>query len=108
MKTDPTLRLKSSEVALDELSSERIKNILLVLRGVMKHYKAIGISAPQIGIPLRIIMIEIPDSLVEKFGPETCKTREIVPTPFKVGRLEKFILTMIQTIVYIYRYLLTQ
>ncbi|EFX74141.1 hypothetical protein DAPPUDRAFT_307445 [Daphnia pulex] len=81
---DPTLRLKSSEVVLDELSSERIKNILLVLRGVMKHYKAIGISAPQIGIPLRIIMIEIPDSLVEKFGPETCKTREIVPTPFKV------------------------
>jgi hypothetical protein len=53
-------------------------------------------------------MIEIPDSLVEKFGPETCKTREIVPTPFKVGRLEKFILAMIQTVVYIYRYLLIQ
>ena len=105
VKTDPILRLKSSEVDLNELSSERIKNILLVLRGVMKRYKAVGISAPQIGIPLRIIMIEIPDSLIEQFGPETCKTREIVPTPFKVGSLGKKIFTMILTIVY--RFLLT-
>ena len=89
MKTDPTLRLKSSEVAVEELNSERIKNILLVLRGVMKHYKSIGISAPQIGIPLRIIMIEIPDYMVKQFGPEACKTREIVEIPFKVGSLEK-------------------
>jgi peptide deformylase len=56
----------------------------------MKHYKAVGISAPQIGIPLRIIMVEIPEYMVEHFGPEACKTREIVQTPFKVGSLEKF------------------
>ncbi len=69
---------------LEELKTERLKNILLVLRNVMKHYKSVGISAPQIGIPLRIMMIEIPDFVVQHFGPEVCKNREMVPTPFKV------------------------
>ena len=34
-------------------------------------------------------MIEIPDYMVKQFGPEACKTREIVEIPFKVGSLEK-------------------
>ena len=50
----------------------------------MKHYKSVGISAPQIGVPLRIIMVEIPDFVIEHFGPEVCKTREMQVTPFKV------------------------
>lgn len=82
--TDPTLRLQATEVDLKEINSEDIKNVLLMLRSVMKHYKSVGISAPQIGIPLRIIMIEIPDFVVEHFGPEVCKAREMVPTPLKV------------------------
>lgn len=55
-----------------------------MMRSVMKHYKSVGISAPQIGVPLRIIMVEIPDFFVEHFGPDVCKTREIFTTPFKV------------------------
>lgn len=51
----------------------------------MKHYKSVGISAPQIGVPLRIMMVEIPDFFVEHFGTEVCKTREIFTTPFKVN-----------------------
>lgn len=81
---DPTLRLKAGDVPLEELSSDRMKHILLVLRSVMKNYKSVGISAPQIGIPLRIMMIEIPEYVVQHFGPEVCKTREIFTTPFRV------------------------
>ena len=78
------MRLRATEVDLAELNTERTKNVLLTLRNVMKHYKSLGISAPQIGVPMRIIMIEIPQFVVEHFGPDVCKTREIVSTPFKV------------------------
>lgn len=81
---EPTLRLRASDVNLEELKSENIKAVLLRLRSVMKHYKAVGISAPQIGIPLRIIMIEITEEVVKHFGPEVCKKRDMVEIPFKV------------------------
>lgn len=107
MKTDPTLRLKAGNVALEEISSDRIKQILRVLRSVMKNYKSVGISAPQIGIPLRIMMIEIPGYVVEHFGPEVCKTREMVTTPFRVSSMN-INLPIIFITTYFSRFLLTQ
>ena len=81
---EPTLRLRASDVDLEELKSQHIKAVLVRLRTVMKHYKAVGISAPQIGIPLRIIMVEITEDVVKHFGPEVCKKRDMVEIPFKV------------------------
>lgn len=58
------------------------------MRGVMNYYRSVGISAPQIGIPLRIVMIEIPKLVTDHFGPEVCKMREMHPVDFKVQNLK--------------------
>lgn len=50
----------------------------------MNYYRSVGISAPQIGIPLRIIMVEIPKYVIDHFGPEVCKMREMQQINFKV------------------------
>ena len=50
----------------------------------MKHYGAVGISAPQIGIPLRIIMVEFPEGAQDRFPPGVYEAREMCPIPFMV------------------------
>lgn len=57
------------------------------MRHVMLHYQAVGIAAPQIGVPLRIIMIEFSESSKKNISPELCANREITTIPLKVIKL---------------------
>ena len=84
---DPVLRQKAALVDLEELKSEKIQKVIQCMRHVMLQYQAIGIAAPQIGIPLRIIMIEFSESSKKHISPEMCANREITTIPLKVTRL---------------------
>lgn len=81
---DPVLRQKAALVDLEELKSEKIQKVIQCMRHVMLQYQAIGIAAPQIGIPLRIIMIEFSESSKKHISPEMCANREITTIPLKV------------------------
>lgn len=82
---DPVLRQKAGDVDLAKLkNSQEIKRVLVTMRAVMKHYRSAGISAPQIGIPLRIIMIEFPEEMEKRFPEGVYQTREMSPIPFQV------------------------
>lgn len=79
------LRQKAGDVDLAKLkSSQEIKRVLVTMRAVMKHYRSAGISAPQIGIPLRIIMIEFPEEMGKRFPEGVYQAREMSPIPFQV------------------------
>jgi peptide deformylase len=53
------LRETSREVDLDKLSDPLIQNTITIMRDIMlKTDEAIGLSAPQVGVPLRIIAIQ--------------------------------------------------
>lgn len=69
---------------LAELNSDKVKQVLRTMRAVMKHYRSVGISAPQIGVPLRIIMIEFPEGMEDRFPPGVYQAREMSPIPFTV------------------------
>lgn len=85
---DPVLRRKAEEVDLTELrkSPARIMKIIANMRAVSLHYRAVGISAPQIGVPLRIIMIEFPEKNKKYFPAEVYAAREMATIPLKVPR----------------------
>ena len=51
----------------------------------MKRYRSVGIAAPQIGIPLRIIMIEFDQELAARFPDEIRAARDMTVIPFKVN-----------------------
>lgn len=59
----PALHAISEEVPREEITSPRIQKILKDMRAVLHSYKGgdftgVAIAAPQIGIPLRIFLIE--------------------------------------------------
>lgn len=56
---DPVLRTKAEDVDLNKLSSPEVKFVLRCLKRSLDNYDALGVSAPQIGVPLRIFAIQV-------------------------------------------------
>ena len=59
--------------------------VIKKMHDVMHSYESVGLAAPQIGVPLRIFMIEISEKMSEKFSPNIQKTREMAVIPLKVS-----------------------
>ena len=72
---DPVLRKVSQPVNIDRISSSEIQNIIKQMRIMLKKYEAFGISAPQIGVPLRMFALQVT---------ENQRDRGMEEIPFKV------------------------
>ncbi|XP_059642753.1 peptide deformylase 1A, chloroplastic [Cornus florida] len=55
---DPVLHEPARDVSPDEIGSERIQKIIDDMVMVMRKAPGVGLAAPQIGIPLKIIVLE--------------------------------------------------
>ncbi|XP_068650293.1 peptide deformylase 1A, chloroplastic [Aristolochia californica] len=55
---DPVLHEPARDVAIDEIGSEKIQKIVDDMVAVMRKAPGVGLAAPQIGIPLRIVVLE--------------------------------------------------
>ncbi|KAK9101960.1 hypothetical protein Sjap_019214 [Stephania japonica] len=55
---DPVLHEPARDVAVDEIGSERIEKIIEDMIRVMRNAPGVGLAAPQIGVPLKIIVLE--------------------------------------------------
>ncbi|XP_073007806.1 peptide deformylase 1A, chloroplastic isoform X1 [Typha latifolia] len=55
---DPVLHEPAREVCIKEIGSEKIEKIIEDMIAVMRNAPGVGLAAPQIGIPLKIIVLE--------------------------------------------------
>ncbi|RDX74146.1 Peptide deformylase 1A, chloroplastic/mitochondrial [Mucuna pruriens] len=55
---EPVLHSRAQEVEPTEMKSERVQKIIDNMIRVMRKAPGVGLAAPQIGIPLRIIVLE--------------------------------------------------
>jgi len=81
---DPVLRHKADEVPLDGINTKEFNWFIDLLIDVLHRYKCVGISAPQVGISLRIIVMEVTNREKENFSPEVVKTREVETLPLTI------------------------
>ncbi|QQP52132.1 Peptide deformylase, partial [Caligus rogercresseyi] len=65
---DPVLRIKAEAVPRSEITSPFIQGIIGHLLRTLKKYDAVGVSAPQIGIPLRLFAMKTwsPEAVVKR------------------------------------------
>lgn len=56
---NPVLRKIASDVNPADIKTERFTQLILDLRDSMEHYGGIGIAAPQIGVSLKVCVIEL-------------------------------------------------
>lgn len=74
---DPVLRTVTAEFD-GQVDDDTLVRLIAVMRTTMLDAPGVGLAAPQIGIPLRLAVIEDPAGLPA----EAAQARERVPTPF--------------------------
>ena len=58
---DEILRKKSREINVEDIKSEKIQNLIDDMIETMKAYNGVGLSAVQVGILKRLVVIDIED-----------------------------------------------
>jgi len=76
----PVLRERARELAADELRSAEIQQLIGLMRDTMRDAPGVGLAAPQIGVGLRIAVIEDAVSA----NPDAPNEREREAVPFHV------------------------
>ena len=81
---EPVLRQKSRELSLSEIRSRYVRELIASMRETMRDAPGVGLAAPQIGLPLQVVVIEDPPEAIRKLTPAQAAERERAPVPFHV------------------------
>ena len=81
---DPVLRQRARELSLDEIRGDDIQRLVLHMRDTMRAAPGVGLAAPQIGLSIRIAVIEDREEYLRGADPEWLAERERRPVPFHV------------------------
>ncbi|XP_047165299.1 peptide deformylase 1A, chloroplastic/mitochondrial-like isoform X2 [Vigna umbellata] len=76
---EPVLHERAKEVDPSEMKSERVQKIIGDMIRVMRKAPGVGLAAPQIGIPLRIIVLEDKEEYMGYDDEESLKEQDRRP-----------------------------
>ncbi|XP_041794839.1 peptide deformylase, mitochondrial isoform X2 [Chelmon rostratus] len=81
---DPVLRSHASAVDPAAITGPEIQQVINTMVKVMRKVDSVGLSAPQIGVPLRILVLEYTERMLEESSPESRKARGLSVQPLRV------------------------
>lgn len=81
---DPVLRSLASAVDPAAVTGSEIQKVIETMVKVMRKLECVGLSAPQIGVPLRILALEYPQKMLEETPPALREARGLSMVPLRV------------------------
>jgi peptide deformylase len=81
---EPVLRQSAGPLSHDEILGQPIQDLIESMRETMHDAPGVGLAAPQIGIPLQLVVVEDQPRFLEKLSPEDLAERERSAVPFHV------------------------
>ncbi|NP_001108286.1 peptide deformylase, mitochondrial S homeolog [Xenopus laevis] len=81
---DPVLRCTAACVPSAHVSHPDTQAIVNQLVRVLSAGCCVGISAPQLGVPLRILAVAFPEQMCQAVPPEVRQAREMSPFPLQI------------------------
>lgn len=81
---DPILRVRAGPVDPSQIPSKEVQAVIGTLVRVMRREKCIALSAPQLGVPLRIFVAEYPEQLCFEHPASVRTIQQISPFPLRV------------------------
>jgi peptide deformylase len=76
---DPVLRRVADELTLDRIASPEMADLIEDLRVSLAEKPGVGIAAPQIGVSLRVVIVQDPAAFQMGIAPERMAELERVP-----------------------------
>ena len=80
----PVLRATAERVDPARLGSEELRALVRTMVEVMRAAPGVGLAAPQIGVPLQVIVLEDAEALMTRLTPAERAARGRVPYPLQV------------------------
>lgn len=80
----PVLRQRAQEVDPARAGSAELRDLVETMVAVMRDAPGVGLAAPQIGVGLRVIVLEDKPEYMARRPPEELADRERVPLPLRV------------------------
>src|SRR5579863_6115396 len=78
------LRQKARPLSMDEILDRTIQELIESMRETMHDAPGVGLAAPQVGIPLQLVVVEDQPQFLEKIPSEQLKERGRTAVPFHV------------------------
>lgn len=80
----PVLRERSAEVAVDQIRTAGFQALVQRMIDAMRAAPGVGLAAPQLGVGLRVFVVEDRAELQASLSPAELSERERVPVPVRV------------------------
>jgi peptide deformylase len=80
----PGLRARAQEVDAARISTKEMQDLVATMIATMRAAPGVGLAAPQIGVPLRVIVLEDREELQKYLTPDERRERERAPFPTRV------------------------
>lgn len=81
---EPVLRQTARPLSKQEILDGEIQRLIDLMRETMRDAPGVGLAAPQIGMPLRLAVIEDQAAYIEKMPAGHAQERQRVAVPFHV------------------------
>ncbi|KAM4800591.1 conserved oligomeric Golgi complex subunit 8 [Urocitellus parryii] len=81
---DPVLRAVAAPVEPAQLETPELQRLVERLVQVMRRRRCVGLSAPQLGVPLQVLALEFPEALFRACAPRLRALRQMEPFPLRV------------------------
>lgn len=81
---DPVLRSHAAAVDPAAVCGAEIQKVINTMVKVMRKLDCVGLSAPQIGVPLRILALEYPEKMLEESSPVSREVRGLSAQPLRI------------------------
>ncbi|XP_004431917.1 PREDICTED: peptide deformylase, mitochondrial isoform X1 [Ceratotherium simum simum] len=81
---DPALRALAAPVEPAQLAGPELQRLVQQLVQVMRRQRCVGLSAPQLGVPLQVLALEFPEELFRAYAPPLREARQMEPFPLRV------------------------
>lgn len=81
---DPILRAVAAPVEPAQLAGPELQRLVERLVQVMRRRRCVGLSAPQLGVPLQVLALEFPEALFRTCAPRLREARQMEPFPLRV------------------------
>lgn len=81
---DPVLRVRAEEVAVERIGTPEFQALVASMVKAMREAPGVGLAAPQLGVSLRVLVLEDTETLMSALTPQEKSERERVPVPVRV------------------------
>ena len=80
----PVLRSRAQEVSAERIGTQEMRDLVTRMIATMRAAPGVGLAAPQIGVGLRVIVLEDREELTKSLTADERRERERAPFPTRV------------------------